>query len=248
MKKIQNHNQEQICSDLGKKPFSMNKEKRYEILKILRDKNPNPKSELNYSNAFELLCAVVLSAQATDESVNKVTPTLFAKAKDPKAMSLLGEENIAQIIKSIGLFRSKAKNLAKLATIIHEKYKDVVPNDYNNLITLPGVGSKTAKVVLNVAFGMPTIAVDTHIFRVCNRTGFCKGKTPKDVEDKIIDKVPDEFKKNAHHYILLHGRYTCKAQKPDCINCEINHLCNSYKTNTFIECKERLMEKSKTKK
>lgn len=213
------------------------KEIRLELIKILQAKNPHPRSELNYSNAFELLCAVMLSAQATDVSVNKVTDRLFAKANTPKAMMELGEEGIASYIKSIGLWRAKAKNLAKLSQILHEKYNDIVPDNEKELVLLPGVGSKTAKVVLNVAFGHNTIAVDTHIFRVCNRTGYCTGKTPLEIQDKLPKLVPDEFKKDAHHYFLLHGRYTCKATSPQCPVCEIAHLCSSYKNGVFKECK-----------
>lgn len=210
--------------------------RRLEIIKLLQAKNPNPKSELNYSNAFELLCAVMLSAQATDISVNKVTEKLFKIANTPKALMDLGEEGISSYIKSIGLWRAKAKNLARLSQILHEKYNDIVPDNEKDLTSLPGVGTKTAKVVLNVAFGHDTIAVDTHIFRVCNRTGYCKGKSPLEVQDKLYKLVPKEFRHDAHHYFLLHGRYTCKATSPQCKSCEIAHLCDSFKTGAFKEC------------
>lgn len=205
------------------------KKKNIEILKILSNIYKNPKSELNFNNPFELLCAVILSAQATDVSVNKVTPELFKRAKDAHAMALMSEEEIGEYIKSIGLWRAKASYLLKTSQKLVELYDGVVPNEYEKLIKLPGVGSKTAKVVLNVAFSQPTIAVDTHIFRVCNRTGFCIGKTAKEVEDKIVKEVPDEYKLNAHHYLLLHGRYVCKARDPNCENCPITAFCNSYK-------------------
>lgn len=201
---------------------------RVNILINLDKQNPNPKSELNYNNPFELLCAVILSAQATDASVNKVTPTLFALAPDANSLCALGEEKVALLIKSIGLWRAKAKNLCLMAKMLMDKYDGVVPCDFDKLIELPGVGSKTANVILNVAFSQPTIAVDTHIFRVCTRTGFCLGKDAKAVEKLLPELVPDEFKLKAHHQILLHGRYICKAQKPQCNICCIKDYCNQY--------------------
>ena len=195
-----------------KKSSLLSKALRYSVMSALREQNPNPQSELKYSNPFELLCAVVLSAQATDASVNKATPALFKVAPTPELMCKLGAEGIAPYIKTIGLWRNKAKNLQILS----------------QLIKLPGVGSKTAKVVLNVAFNKPYIAVDTHIFRVCNRTGLCVGKTVKEVEDKLPALIDKEFIQDAHHYILLHGRYVCKAQKPQCGLCVIREYCKSY--------------------
>lgn len=185
---------------------------RHDLMAALRAQNPNPQSELNFRNSFELLCAVVLSAQATDKSVNLATPALFAAAPDPEHMIALGEEGIAPFIQSIGLWRNKAKSLYKIATILHEHYHDTVPDSYEELIKLPGVGSKTAKVVLNVAFGQPYIAVDTHVFRVCNRTGLCLGKSPVEVEQRLPELIDPEFLQEAHHYLLLHGRYVCTAK------------------------------------
>lgn len=207
----------------------LSSDKRLSILSKLAIQNPNPSTELVYNTPFELLCAVVLSAQATDISVNKVTPTLFTRAPNALAMSQLSEEEIASYIKSIGLWRAKAHNLKALSTILHNKFAGEVPDNFEDLITLPGVGSKTANVVLNVAFNQPTIAVDTHIFRVCNRTGFCIGKDAKTVEKLLPQLVDDRYKLKAHHQILLHGRYICKAQKPLCEQCVIKEECVSYK-------------------
>lgn len=198
---------------------------RYELLSVLNECFVNPKSELDFNNPYELLCAVVLSAQATDESVNKVTPLLFSKAPTPEKMIVLGEDKVANYIKTIGLWRAKSSNLVKLSKILVEKFSSNVPDNYDDLISLPGVGSKTAKVVLNVAFGQPTIAVDTHIFRVANRTGFCLGKDAKEVENNIVPLVDDKFILQAHHLFLLHGRYVCKARNPMCQNCKISSIC-----------------------
>ena len=203
----------------------LTKKSRDELLEILSKIFVDPKSELNFNNPFELLCAVVLSAQTTDIAVNKVTPALFAKAPDAKSMKNLEQSDLEGMIKSIGLYKNKAKNLIALSKILDESYNGVVPEDYNLLIKLPGVGSKTAKVVLNVAFGHPTVAVDTHIFRVCNRTGFCLGKDAKAVEDKIVGLIDEKYLKIAHHLLLLHGRYVCKAKNPDCQNCMIFNIC-----------------------
>ncbi len=211
-----------------KKSSLLSKAIRYSLMSVLREQNPNPQSELKYSNPFELLCAVVLSAQATDASVNKATPALFKVAPTPELMCKLGAEGIAPYIKTIGLWRNKAKNLQILSQILYEKYNSQVPDTYEELIKLPGVGSKTAKVVLNVAFKKPYIAVDTHIFRVCNRTGLCVGKTVKEVEDNLPALIDKEFIQDAHHYILLHGRYVCKAQRPQCSSCVIREYCKSY--------------------
>ena len=211
-----------------KKSTLLNKAERLSVMRALQAQNPHPQSELIFHNPFELICAVVLSAQATDASVNKATPALFKAAPNPHAMSTLGVLGIEPYIKSIGLWRNKAKNLQLLSQILDEKYNSIVPSSYEELIKLPGVGSKTAKVVLNVAFKQPYIAVDTHIFRVCNRTGLCIGKTVKDVEHNLPSLIEPEFLQDAHHYILLHGRYVCKAQKPDCTNCVINKWCKSF--------------------
>lgn len=202
-------------------------DERYEMMRLLREQNPNPKSELDFRNPFELLCAVVLSAQATDISVNKATPALFERAPDAKTMAALSPDEIGSYIQSIGLWRNKAKFLAELSKILVEKYDGKVPDNFEELVALPGVGTKTAKVVLNVAFGHPTIAVDTHIYRVSNRTGLCLGKCPGEVESRIPDYIDDEFKREAHHYILLHGRYNCTAKgfKSHCEKCVIAHLC-----------------------
>lgn len=203
----------------------MNSEKRYEIMKRLAAERPNPRSELNYQSPFELLVAVVLSAQATDKSVNMATEKLFPVANTPQAILNLGVDGLIPYIKTIGLYRNKAKNVVALSQQIIERFKGKVPRTRQELESLPGVGRKTANVVLNVAFGEPTIAVDTHIFRVSNRTKFATGKTPEEVEKKLVRYVPVEFKKDAHHWLLLHGRYCCKATRPDCPHCPIFDLC-----------------------
>ena len=209
----------------------MNREKRTEIFRRLREHNPNPTTELNYRNEFELLIAVILSAQATDVGVNKATRKLFEDAPTPQKMLELGEDGLKEYIKTIGLYNSKAKNIVKTCRILVERYDGQVPRWREQLEALPGVGRKTANVVLNTAFGEPTIAVDTHIFRVCNRTGIAKGKTPLEVEKRLERVVPDEFKKDAHHWLILHGRYTCIARKPRCGSCIIEDLCE-YKRKT----------------
>lgn len=203
----------------------MNSEKRYEIMKRLAAERPNPRSELKYQSPFELLVAVVLSAQATDKSVNLATEKLFPVANTPQAILNLGVDGLIPYIKTIGLYRNKAKNVVALSQQIIERFKGEVPRTRQELESLPGVGRKTANVVLNVAFGEPTIAVDTHIFRVSNRTKFATGKTPEEVEKKLVRYVPVEFKKDAHHWLLLHGRYCCKATRPDCPHCPIFDLC-----------------------
>ena len=202
----------------------MNKEKRSEIFRRLKKINPNPKTELKHKSKYELLIAVMLSAQATDVSVNKATKDLFKVANTPKKMLALGEKKLKGYIKSIGLFNSKAKNVIKTSQILIEKYAGRIPRDRETLQTLPGVGRKTANVVLNNAFGQATIAVDTHIFRVSNRTGIAPGKTVLAVEEKLEKFVPDEFKLHAHHWLILHGRYTCIARKPKCQECSIIEL------------------------
>ena len=187
--------------------------------------NPDPKGELRHSSPFTLLVAVVLSAQATDAGVNKATPALFAAANTPEKMAALGESGIKKFIKTIGLFNSKAKNIAALSKILVEKHGGRVPHDREALEELPGVGRKTANIVLNIAFGESTIAVDTHVFRVANRTGLAKGKTPRAVEDTLTRIVPAKYRHHAHHWLILHGRYVCKARKPDCPRCLIRDLC-----------------------
>ena len=209
----------------------MNKEKRIEILKRLHAANPHPTTELNFSSPFELLIAVILSAQATDKGVNKATDKLFPVANTPQAILALGVDGLKEYIKTIGLFNSKAENIIKTCRDLIEKHNGEVPEDREALEALAGVGRKTANVVLNTAFGHPTIAVDTHIFRVCNRTGFAPSKDVVKVEEKLIKVVPAEFKVDVHHWLILHGRYTCVARKPRCGACMIEDLCE-YKNKT----------------
>lgn len=189
--------------------------------------DPEPQTELEYTNPFTLLVAVVLSAQATDAGVNKATRRLFALADTPQAMAALGEERIAELIKTIGLYRNKAKNVALLSRQLIERHGGEVPHDRAALEALPGVGRKTANVVLNVAFGEPTIAVDTHIFRIGNRLGLAPGRTPDEVEARLMEIVPPAYLQHAHHWLILHGRYTCVARGPKCGNCRIADLCKS---------------------
>ena len=203
----------------------MNKEKRQQIFTRLREANPNPTTELEYATPFELLVAVILSAQATDVSVNKATRPLFARANTPAAIRDLGVEGLTPFIQSIGLFNTKARNVIRTCEILVEQHGGEVPEDRAALESLPGVGRKTANVVLNTAFGHPTMAVDTHIFRVCNRTGIAPGKTVRQVEDRLVRVVPEEFKRDAHHWLILHGRYVCLARKPRCGSCLIEDLC-----------------------
>jgi len=209
----------------------MNAAKRAEIFRRLREANPKPKTELEYATPFQLLVAVILSAQATDVGVNKATRRLFPVAGTALAMLALGEEKLKTSISTIGLFNTKAKNVIATCAILVEQFDGEVPASREALEALPGVGRKTANVVLNTAFGEPTIAVDTHIFRVANRTGLAPGKTVRAVEDKLEKVVPDEFKRDAHHWLILHGRYVCKARKPDCPHCVIRDLCR-YKDKT----------------
>ncbi|MDX1319250.1 MAG: endonuclease III [Oceanospirillum sp.] len=211
----------------------MNAEKRYEIFSRLRDDNPNPTTELNYSTPFELLIAVLLSAQATDVGVNKATDKLYPVANTPQAIYDLGVDGLKEYIKTIGLFNSKAENTIKTCRILLDKHNGEVPQNRKDLEALPGVGRKTANVVLNTAFGQPTIAVDTHIFRVSNRTGIAKGKNVDEVEQKLLRHVPKEFKLDIHHWLILHGRYTCVARKPRCGSCLIEDLCE-FKEKTEI--------------
>ncbi|MCU9997739.1 endonuclease III [[Pasteurella] aerogenes] len=211
----------------------MNKQKRIEILTRLREQNPHPTTELNYHSPFELLIAVILSAQATDKGVNKATDKLFPVANTPQAILDLGVDGLKNHIKTIGLYNSKAENIIKTCRDLVEKYQGEVPQDRESLESLAGVGRKTANVVLNTAFGQPTIAVDTHIFRVSNRTGFAPGKDVVKVEEKLLKVVPDEFKTDVHHWLILHGRYTCIARKPRCASCIIEDLCE-FKDKTEI--------------
>ena len=203
----------------------MKLEQRRELFSRLAELNPNPKTELIYSSPFELLIAVLLSAQATDVGVNKATKKLFAVANTPAAILTLGEAGLKKYISTIGLFNSKAKHVMETCKILQDKYGGKVPETREALEALPGVGRKTANVVLNTAFGNPTMAVDTHIFRVGNRTGLAKGSTVRAVEDKLMKAVPPEYLLNAHHWLILHGRYVCKARKPECVNCVIRDLC-----------------------
>ena len=203
----------------------MNSQKRHEIFSRLREHIKQPRSELEYGSNFELLISVLLSAQATDISVNKATAKLYPVANTPQEMLALGEAGVKQYIKTIGLFNSKAKNIIATCKILLEQHESVVPDDRESLEALPGVGRKTANVILNVAFGQPTIAVDTHIFRVSNRTGIAPGKDVLAVEKKLLKFVADEFKLDAHHWLILHGRYTCIARKPRCGSCIIEDLC-----------------------
>ena len=203
----------------------MNRQKRQQIFERLRAANPKPTTELNYATPFELLVAVMLSAQATDRSVNKATEPLFAVANTPAAILALGEEGLKRHIKTIGLFNTKAKNIIQACRILLDQHDGEVPEDRKALEALPGVGRKTANVVLNTAFGHPTMAVDTHIFRVANRTGLAPGKTPLEVEKRLLRYVPAEFIQDAHHWLILHGRYTCIARRPRCGSCVIEDLC-----------------------
>ncbi|MEE9493253.1 MAG: endonuclease III [Gammaproteobacteria bacterium] len=203
----------------------MNKEKRIEIFSRLRAANPEPTTELNYSNHFQLLIAVMLSAQSTDVGVNKATVGLFQKVKTPEDMLALGESKLKEHIKTIGLFNTKAKNVIKTSQILAERHSGEVPDEREFLEALPGVGRKTANVILNTAFGQPVIAVDTHIFRVSNRTAIAPGKNVVEVEKRLLRLVPEAFKLDAHHWLILLGRYTCIARKPRCVNCCIRDLC-----------------------
>ena len=203
----------------------MNRDKRTEIYSRLRANDPDPDTELKYESPFELLVAVVLSAQATDIGVNKATTKLFPEANTPQAIYALGVGGLKPYIKSIGLYNSKADNIIRTCRILLDRHAGEVPRTREELEALPGVGRKTANVILNTAFGEPTIAVDTHIFRVANRTGLAKGKTPFEVEKRLTKLTPEEFRQNAHHWLILHGRYTCKARKPLCADCIIVDLC-----------------------
>ena len=203
----------------------MNRQKRTAIYNRLRERNPSPETELDWVDPFELLVAVVLSAQATDVSVNKATAELFPVANTPEQILALGTDGLKRYIRTIGLFNSKAENIIKTCRILMDRHGGQVPRSRETLEALPGVGRKTANVVLNTAFGQPAIAVDTHIFRVANRTRLARGKTPLEVEQRLTRLTPREFRKDAHHWLILHGRYVCKARKPECPTCFIADLC-----------------------
>ncbi len=194
--------------------------------------NKSPAIELEYTSPYTLLVAVVLSAQTTDKMVNKITPELFKVAKTPQQMINLGEESLKQYIKSINYFNNKAKNIIATSKVLLEKYSGEVPNSFEELVELPGIGRKSANVILNTAFNHPTIAVDTHVFRVSNRIGLCNTKTPHDTEFALMKIVPERFRNEAHHWLVLHGRYICKARKPLCDDCKVTDLCNYYKNKT----------------
>ena len=203
----------------------MNRQIRTELYERLRAANPHPDTELNYQSPFELLISVILSAQATDISVNKATDHLYPVANTPEAIFDLGVDKLKTYIKTIGLYNSKAENIIKTCRILIDEHNSEVPRTREALEALPGVGRKTANVILNTAFGEPTIAVDTHIFRISNRTGLAKGKTPLEVEKRLTKLTPEEFRQDAHHWLILHGRYVCKARKPECTRCIIKDLC-----------------------
>ena len=210
----------------------MNPAKRLEIFTRFRAAKPHPKTELEYRTPFELLVAVILSAQATDVSVNAATKILFPVASTPQAMLALGEEKLREYVQRIGLYQTKSKHIMQACRLLVEKHGGEVPQTREGLETMPGVGRKTASVILNTAFGQPAIAVDTHVFRVANRTGLAPGKNVLEVENKLLKAVPDEFKHNAHHWLILHGRYVCQARKPKCGICLINDLCE-YEEKVF---------------
>jgi endonuclease-3 len=213
----------------------LNREKRTRIFNVLREQNPSPTTELIYQTPFELLIAVILSAQATDTGVNKATKKLYAVANTPEAIFSLGLEKLKSYIKTIGLYNNKAKNIIETCRVLSEEYGSQVPQDREALQSLPGVGRKTANVVLNTAFGEPTIAVDTHIFRVSNRTGIAPGKNVIEVEKKLLKFIPDEFKKDAHHWLILHGRYICIARSPKCDTCLIFDDCEWKERKKYIK-------------
>ncbi len=214
----------------------MNPTKRHEIFTLLKSANPHPTTELEYSSPFELLIAVILSAQATDKGVNRATRELFPQANTPEKIHALGETGLLEFVKSIGLYKTKAKNILATCQLLIQHHGSEVPRTREQLEKLPGVGRKTANVILNTAFGEPTIAVDTHIFRVSNRTGIAPGKNVTEVELKLLKVVPKEFRLDAHHWLILHGRYVCKARKPECTTCTINHLCEFKEKIRFTNC------------
>lgn len=216
----------------------MTRDQIFEFFRRLAEDNPAPETELEYGNPYQLLVAVTLSAQATDVGVNKATRALFREVTTPAQMLVLGEEGLKAHIKTIGLFNTKAKNVIAMATQLVEEFGGEVPQTRDELVRLPGVGRKTANVVLNCAFGQETFAVDTHIFRVGNRTGMAKGKTPDQVEAKLEKRVPQPFRRDSHHWLILHGRYTCKARTPECWRCPVADLC-SYKAKVLESPKGR---------
>jgi endonuclease III len=224
----------------------MNAANRREIYERLRAQNPHPRGELEYKTPFELLVAVVLSAQATDRSVNLATAKLYPRANTPRALLDLGEAGLIPYIRTIGLFRTKAKNIIELCRQLLAEHGGAVPQDHEQLVKLAGVGRKTANVVLNVAFGHPTIAVDTHIFRIANRTGLAPGKNPDEVERKLVKFTPEEFRHDAHHWLILHGRYVCEARKPKCPECIIEDLCEfRHKTKSdVVDVKQKRRRKA----
>ncbi len=215
--------------------YVMKPDARHEFFRRMREINPHPKSDLQYSSPFELLIAVILSAQATDKSVNVATAKLFPIANTPKALLALGEEKLTTYIQTIGLFRSKAKNVIATCRILLDEHGGEVPATREALEALPGVGRKTANVVLNIAFGQPTMAVDTHIFRIGNRMGMAPGKDVVAVEQKLLKVVPEEFKMHAHHWLILHGRYTCVARSPKCGACPVYDICGFKKKADYVE-------------
>ena len=212
----------------------MDKNTIHEIFQRFQEREPHPKTELAYTNHYTLLIAVLLSAQATDKGVNKATAELFAIADTPQKMLNLGLDGVYAHIKTIGLYNTKGKNIIALSQILIDQHNGQVPDSRESLEALPGVGRKTANVVLNVAFGQPTMAVDTHIFRVSNRTGLAPGKTPRAVEDLLLKRIPNEFAEHAHHWLILHGRYTCKAQNPMCSACIIRDLCDYSRVHNAV--------------
>lgn len=210
------------------------KEQVYQIFRTLQALNPKPTTELNYTSNFELLVAVVLSAQATDIGVNKALAKLYPIANTPESILELGISGVERYIKTIGLYKTKAKNVIALCDMLIKEYNSVVPNTFNELVKLPGVGRKTANVLLNTLFGYKTIAVDTHVFRVSNRLGIATGKTPESVETKLMKVVPAKFQQDAHHWLILHGRYVCKARKPECEKCSIKDYCKFYNEEKLL--------------
>lgn len=201
------------------------------IFEAFCEANPNPKTELNYVNEYTLLVAVVLSAQSTDVGVNKATKNLFTSVNSPEKMLILGEEGLISYIKTIGLYKTKAKNIIAMSKILISEHSSIVPNNFNQLIKLPGVGRKTANVVLNCLFGAPTLAVDTHVFRVARRLGLSHGNSPEKVENDLLKIIPKKWLNNAHHHLILHGRYVCKARKPLCSSCNISNFCPAKNIN-----------------
>ncbi|NNM60305.1 MAG: endonuclease III [Legionellales bacterium] len=223
--------QKRLHAQKQKKECRLTPKQRQAFFSRLQAQNPEPKTELVYASTFELLVAVLLSAQATDVSVNKATAKLFPVANTPEAILALGLDGLKSYIKSIGLYNSKAVNLIKTCQLLIDKHQSQVPDDRASLEALPGVGRKTANVILNTAFGQLTMAVDTHIFRVANRTGLAPGRDVREVEEGLLKNIPDEFMQHAHHWLILHGRYTCVARKPHCNECIVSDLCAYYKSN-----------------